>query len=30
MQERIAKVVDDYEVIDEFLYNLSNEDFNDK
>uniref|UniRef100_A0A8C0W387 Dynein axonemal heavy chain 1 n=1 Tax=Castor canadensis TaxID=51338 RepID=A0A8C0W387_CASCN len=30
LEERIAKVIDDYEVIDEFLYNLSNEDFNDK
>ncbi|KAK2489056.1 hypothetical protein MC885_021330 [Smutsia gigantea] len=30
MQERIVKVMDDYQVMDEFLYNLSTEDFNDK
>lgn len=30
MQERIVKVMDDYQVMDEFFYNLSTEDFNDK
>lgn len=30
VQERIVKVMDDYQVMDEFLYNLSTEDFNDK
>lgn len=30
MQERIVKVMDDYKIMDEFLYNLSTEDFNDK
>ncbi|XP_032448113.1 dynein heavy chain 1, axonemal [Lynx canadensis] len=30
LEERIVKVMDDYQVMDEFLYNLSTEDFNDK
>uniref|UniRef100_G3TQL9 Dynein axonemal heavy chain 1 n=1 Tax=Loxodonta africana TaxID=9785 RepID=G3TQL9_LOXAF len=30
VQERIVKVMDDYQVMDEFLYNLSTDDFNDK
>uniref|UniRef100_A0A8C9DGR4 Dynein axonemal heavy chain 1 n=1 Tax=Prolemur simus TaxID=1328070 RepID=A0A8C9DGR4_PROSS len=30
LEERIVKVVDDYQVMDEFLYNLSSDDFNDK
>lgn len=30
MQERIVKVMSDYEVMDEFLYNLTVDDFNDK
>lgn len=30
MQDRIAKVMDDYQVMDEFFYNLSTDDFNDK
>lgn len=30
MQERIVKIMGDYQVMDEFLYNLSTEDFNDK
>lgn len=30
VQERIVKVMDDYQVMDEFFYNLSTEDFNDK
>uniref|UniRef100_A0A8C4M1C9 Dynein axonemal heavy chain 1 n=1 Tax=Equus asinus TaxID=9793 RepID=A0A8C4M1C9_EQUAS len=30
LQERIVKVMDDYQVMDEFLYNLSTDDFNDK
>ncbi|KAI5937324.1 Dynein heavy chain 1, axonemal [Manis javanica] len=30
LEERIVKVMEDYQVMDEFLYNLSTEDFNDK
>ncbi|XP_050636999.1 dynein axonemal heavy chain 1 [Macaca thibetana thibetana] len=30
LEERIVKVMDDYQVMDEFLYNLSSDDFNDK
>ncbi|XP_023393798.1 dynein heavy chain 1, axonemal [Pteropus vampyrus] len=30
LEERIMKVMDDYQVMDEFLYNLSTDDFNDK
>ncbi|XP_072576883.1 dynein axonemal heavy chain 1 isoform X1 [Vulpes vulpes] len=30
LEERIVKVMDDYKIMDEFLYNLSTEDFNDK
>ncbi|MBZ3886078.1 Dynein heavy chain 1, axonemal [Sciurus carolinensis] len=30
LEERIVKVMDDYQVMDEFFYNLSTEDFNDK
>uniref|UniRef100_A0A8C5ZKT2 Dynein axonemal heavy chain 1 n=1 Tax=Marmota marmota marmota TaxID=9994 RepID=A0A8C5ZKT2_MARMA len=30
LEERIVKVMSDYEVMDEFFYNLSTEDFNDK
>ena len=30
MQERIVKIMGDYQVMDEFLYNLSTEDFDDK
>ncbi|XP_058416307.1 dynein axonemal heavy chain 1 isoform X1 [Diceros bicornis minor] len=30
LQERIVKVMDDYQVMDEFFYNLSTDDFNDK
>lgn len=30
MQERIVKIMSDYQVMDEFLYNLSADDFNDK
>ncbi|XP_033612844.1 dynein heavy chain 1, axonemal isoform X2 [Fukomys damarensis] len=30
LQERIVKVMDDYQVMDEFFYNLSSDDFNDK
>lgn len=30
MQERIVKVMSDYDVMDEFLYNLTTDDFNDK
>lgn len=30
MQDRIVKVMDDYQVMDEFFYNLSTDDFNDK
>ncbi|XP_037386166.1 dynein axonemal heavy chain 1 isoform X5 [Talpa occidentalis] len=30
LEERIAKVMDDYQIMDEFLYNLSVDDFNDK
>ncbi|KAM7063036.1 dynein axonemal heavy chain 1 [Molossus nigricans] len=30
LEERIVKVMDDYQVMDEFLYNLSADDFNDK
>lgn len=30
LQERIVKVMDDYQIMDEFLYNLSTDDFNDK
>lgn len=30
MQERIVKIMSDYQVMDEFLYNLSTDDFNDK
>ncbi|XP_029774824.1 dynein heavy chain 1, axonemal isoform X2 [Suricata suricatta] len=30
LEERIVKVMSDYQVMDEFLYNLSTEDFNDK
>ncbi|XP_053075250.1 dynein axonemal heavy chain 1 isoform X4 [Acinonyx jubatus] len=30
LEERIVKVMDNYQVMDEFLYNLSTEDFNDK
>lgn len=30
MQERIVKVLADYEVMDEFFYNLTTDDFNDK
>ncbi|XP_004676628.1 PREDICTED: dynein heavy chain 1, axonemal [Condylura cristata] len=30
LEERIVKVMDDYQVMDEFLYNLSVDDFNDK
>lgn len=30
MQERIVKVMSDYEVMDEFFYNLTTDDFNDK
>lgn len=30
MQERIVKIMGDYQVMDEFLYNLSTEDFNGK
>nr|XP_031542333.1 dynein heavy chain 1, axonemal isoform X7 [Vicugna pacos] len=30
LEERIMKIMDDYQVMDEFLYNLSTDDFNDK
>ncbi|XP_074200861.1 dynein axonemal heavy chain 1 isoform X9 [Camelus bactrianus] len=30
LEERIVKIMDDYQVMDEFLYNLSTDDFNDK
>ncbi|XP_004631750.1 dynein heavy chain 1, axonemal [Octodon degus] len=30
LEERIVKVMDDYQVMDEFFYNLSSDDFNDK
>ncbi|XP_054451580.1 dynein axonemal heavy chain 1 [Pteronotus mesoamericanus] len=30
LEERIVKVMDDYQIMDEFLYNLSTDDFNDK
>lgn len=30
LEERIVKVMSDYEVMDEFLYNLTTDDFNDK
>ncbi|XP_073667291.1 dynein axonemal heavy chain 1 [Tursiops truncatus] len=30
LEDRIAKVMDDYQVMDEFFYNLSTDDFNDK
>uniref|UniRef100_A0A8D1UYI8 Dynein axonemal heavy chain 1 n=1 Tax=Sus scrofa TaxID=9823 RepID=A0A8D1UYI8_PIG len=30
LEERIVKVMDDYQVMDEFFYNLSTDDFNDK
>lgn len=30
LQERIVKVMDDYQIMDEFHYNLSTDDFNDK
>uniref|UniRef100_A0A8C5KDU7 Dynein axonemal heavy chain 1 n=1 Tax=Jaculus jaculus TaxID=51337 RepID=A0A8C5KDU7_JACJA len=30
LEERIVKVMDDYEVMEEFFYNLSTDDFNDK
>lgn len=30
LQDRIAKVMEDYQVLDEFFYSLSMDDFNDK
>ncbi|XP_062056155.1 dynein axonemal heavy chain 1 [Lepus europaeus] len=30
LEERIVKVMDDYQIMDEFLYNLNTDDFNDK
>lgn len=30
LQERIVKVMDDYQIMDEFHYNLNTDDFNDK
>lgn len=30
LQEQIVKVMADYQVMDEFLYNLNTDDFNDK
>lgn len=30
LQEQIAKVMDNYQIMDEFHYNLSTDDFNDK
>lgn len=30
LQDQIVKVMGDYQVMDEFLYNLNTDDFNDK
>lgn len=30
LQDRIGKVMEDYQVLDEFFYSLSMDDFNDK